>query len=72
MTIYSYNYDVEDQQLQGILKTDMSDLFILFHINHQDCQNSTGNEYKLIRILNEARTMQYVSRIKNIDWSSLE
>ena len=30
------------------------------------------NEYKLIRIVNEAKTMQYVSRIQNIDWSSLE
>ena len=70
--IFINNYDVKDQQLQGILKTDISDHFILFHINHQNCQNSADNEYKLIRIVNEARTMQYVSRIQNIDWSSLE
>ena len=70
--IFINNYDVKDQQLQGILKTDISDHFILFHINHQNCQNSTDNEYKLIRIVNEARTMQYVSRNQNIDWSSLE
>ena len=34
--------------------------------------NVIDNEYKLIRIINEARTMQYVSRIHNMDWSYLD
>ena len=40
--IFINNYDVKDQQLQGILKTDISDHFILFHINHQNCQKLYG------------------------------
>ena len=66
------NYDVKDQQLRGILKTDISDHSILFHINHRSFQNSMGNEYELIGIMNIARTIQYVSRIQNIDWRPLE
>ena len=31
--------------------------------------NVIDDYYKLIKIINEARTMQYVSRIHNVDWS---
>ena len=34
--------------------------------------NVIYDEYKLIRIINEARTMRYVSRIHNMDWSFLD
>ena len=34
--------------------------------------NVIDDEYKLIRIINDARTMRYVSRIHNMDWSFLD
>ena len=34
--------------------------------------NVIDDEYKFIRIINEARTMQYSSRIHNMDWSFLD
>ena len=52
------------RELHGILKTDITDHFLLFHINRgKKGPNVIDDEYKLIRIINEARTMRYVSRI---------
>ena len=54
-----------------ILKKDITDLFPLFYINCGKCPNVIVDECKLIRTINEARSMQYMSKIHNMDWSFL-
>ena len=71
--IFTNHHDVKEHQLHGILKTGITDNFLLFHINRgKKGPNVIDDEYKLIRIINEARTMRYVSRIHNMDWSFLD
>ena len=56
----------------GILTADITDHYILFHIiksNHDKKVN--GNEYKIVRIINESRIIQFTEKIQNTDWSLL-
>ena len=68
--IFTNQYDVRENQLHGILKTDITDHFPLFYITGKNSPSSS-DDYKLIRIMNEVRTTQYVSKIQNMDWSFL-
>ena len=70
--IFTNQYDVRENQLHGILKTDITDHFPLFYINCRKSPSSNDDDYKLIRIMNEVRTTQYVSKIQNMDWSFLD
>ena len=71
--IFTNHHDVKEHQLHGILKTDITDHFPLFHCNRgKKSPNVIDDEYKLIRIINEARTMRYVSIIHDMDWSFLD
>ena len=70
--IVTNHHDVNEHQLHGILKTDITDHFLLFHINREKSPNVNKDEYKLIRIINEARTIRYVYGINNMDWSFLD
>ena len=65
--IFTNQYDVRENQLHGILKTDKTDHFPLFYINCRKSPSSGDDDYKLIRIMNEVRTTQYVSKIQNMD-----
>ena len=62
--IFTNQYDVRENQLHGILKTDITDHFPLFYINCRKAPSSSDDDYKLIRIMNEVRTTQYVSKSK--------
>ena len=70
--IFINHHYVNGHQLHGILKADIIDHFLLLHINRAKKPNVIDEEYKLNRIKNEARTMRYVSRINNMDWSFLD
>ena len=70
--IFTNQYDVRENQLHGILKTDITDHFLLFYINCRKSPSSSDDDYKLIRITNGVRTTQYVSKIQNMDWSFLD
>ena len=70
--IFTNQYDVRENQLHVILETDITDHFPLFYINCRKSPSSSDDDYKLIRIMNEVRTTQYVSKIQNMDWSFLD
>ena len=70
--IFTNQYDARENQLHGILKTDITDHFPLFYINCRKSPSSSDDDYKLIRIMNGVRTTQYVSKIQNMDWSFLD
>ena len=71
-SIFTNQYDVRENQLHGILKTDITDHFPLFYINRRKSPSSSDDDYKLTRVMNEVRTTQYVSKIQNMDWSFLD
>ena len=49
--IFTNHYDVRENQLHGILKTDITDHFPLFYINCRKSPSSSDDDYKLIRIM---------------------
>ena len=49
-------HDVRENQVHGILKTDINDHFLLFYINCRKSPSSSDDDYKLICIINEVRS----------------
>ena len=70
--IFTNNYDIKDSLYSGILQTDISDHYIVFHLSESDIINSQNNEYNLVRIANADRIAQYVQSIQNTDWTFLD
>ena len=70
--IFTNNYDIKDSLYSGILQTDISDHYIVFHLSESDIINSQKNEYNLVRIANADRIAQYVQSIQNTDWTFLD
>ena len=70
--IFSYNYNVNDHQVNGILKTDITDHYIIFHILSLKVEKSCNDEHKIVLIINSTRTQRYIEKIRNTDWSILE
>ena len=70
--IFSNNYNVNDHQVNGILKTDITDHYIIFHILSLKIEKSSNNEHKIVRMINSSRTQRYIEKVRNTDWSILE
>ena len=70
--IFSNNYNVNDHQVNGILKTDITDHYIIFNILSLKVEKSCNDEHKIVRIINSSRTQRYIEKIRNTDWSILE
>ena len=70
--IFSNNYNVNDHQVNGILKTDITDHSIIFHILSLKVEKSCNDEHKIVRIINSTRTQRYIEKIRNTDWFILE
>ena len=70
--IFTNNYSINSQLFNGILKADISDHYILFHIiKSTDSTKDVNNDYKTVRIVNESRINVFVEKIQNTDWSVL-
>ena len=65
--IFTIKYHINDNILQGIFVTDISDHFMIFHISEK-----CSPEYQLIRLVNETRMTKYKERILDTDWSVLD
>ena len=70
--IFTNNYDIKDSLYSGILQTDISDNYIVFHFSESDFISSQKNAYNLVRIANADRIAQYVQSIQNTDWTFLD
>ena len=70
--IVANNYSIDSHFVSGILKADITDHHILFHIiKDKDGKKDNNNEYKTVRIINESRTSRFIENIQNTDWSVL-
>ena len=68
--IFTNNYNVNDLLLQGLLITDISDHYAIFHIWDKHCLET--DQYQLIRLTNESRMVRYKENISSIDWTALD
>ena len=55
----------------GILQANISNHYVLFHIRKIINTTKHSDEYKVVRIINQSQTAQYIERIQNTDWFSL-
>ena len=70
--IFMNNYSIDSQLFNGILKSDISDHYILFHIiKSTDSTKIVNSDYKTVRIVNESRINGFVEKNQNADWSVL-
>ena len=69
--IFTNDYDIIDNHFYGILQANISDHYVLFHIRKIINKTKQSDEYKVVRIINQPGTAQYIERIQNTDWSSL-
>ena len=70
--IFSNNYNVIDYQGNGILKTDISDHYIMFHLLSLKVEKPTNGQNKIVRVINTSRAQRYIEKIRTTDWSILE
>ena len=68
--IFTNKYNINDNILQGIFATDISDHYMIFHL-FEKCSSGI-EEYQLIRLVNETRMTKYKERILDTDWSVLD
>ena len=68
--IFTNKYNINDNILQGIFATYISDHYMIFHIS-QKCSPGI-EEYQLNRLVNEIRMTKYKERILDTDWSVLD
>ena len=68
--MFTNNYNVNDQFLQGILTTDISDHYIIFHVWDKICPSN--DQFQLIRLINDKRMETYKRSISDTDWSILD
>ena len=69
---FSDNYNVNYHQVNAILKTDITDHHIIFHILSLKVEKSCNDEHAIVRIINSSRTQRYIEKVRNINWSILE
>ena len=70
--IFSNNNNVIDYQGNGILKTDISDHYIMFHLLSLKVEKPTNDQNKIVRVINTSRAQRYIEKIRTTDWSILE
>ena len=68
--IFTNKYNINDNILQGIFATDISDHYMIFHISEK-CSPGI-EEYQLIRLVNETRMTKYKEPILDTCWSILD
>ena len=63
--IFTNKYNANDLLLHGLLITDISDHYAIFHI--LDTHFLESDQYQLIRLTNESRMVRYKENISSID-----
>ena len=70
--IFANNYSIDSHFVSGILKADITDHYIIFHIiKDKDGKIDNSSEYKTVKIINESRTSRFIEIIQNTDWPVL-
>ena len=68
--VFTDNYNIIDQFLQGILPTDISDHYIIFHIWDKICPSN--DLFQLVRLINDKRIETFKRAVSDTDWSILD
>ena len=68
--LFTNQYDIDDNTLQGIFVADISDYYMIFYISY-NC-SPIIEEYQLIRLINESRMTKCKERIRATVWSTLD
>ena len=68
--VFTNNYNVNDQFLQGILTTDISDHYIIFHVWDKICPSN--DQFQLVILINDKRMATYKRYTSDADWSILD
>ena len=58
--------------MNGILKTDITDHYIIFNLLSLKFEKSYNDGHKIVRIINSSRIQRYIEKVRNTDWSILE
>ena len=70
--IFTNNYSISRNFFSGILKADITDHYILFHIiKVKGGKKDDSNRYKSVSIVYESRTNQIIEKIQNANCSVL-
>ena len=70
--IYTIDYNIRYDNYCGVLTTDITDHFPVFHVYKLHCDHPIDKEHKTIRIINEHRKLKFMEKIQNMDWTSLD
>ena len=68
--VFTNNYNITDQFLRGILTTDISDHYIIFHIWDKICPSD--DLFQLVRLINDKRIETFKRAVSDTDWSILD
>ena len=69
--IFTNCYDINSKTVQGILTTDISDHYAVFHVNNRIKSSVDKDQSMIIRIMNEKNYDKYKLAIQNFDWSKV-
>ena len=67
--IFTNNFSMSHNLFKGIVTTDISDHFIVFHIWDKNSNKHNEDEYQFIRVINERTKRKFCETIENTDWS---
>ena len=70
--IYTNHYNIKYGNYSGVLTTDITYHFPVFHVSKLHCDHPIDNGYKTIRIINEHRKLKFMEKIQYMDWTSLD
>ena len=70
--IYTNHYNIKYDNYSGVLSTDITGHFPVFHVSKLHCDHPIDKEYKTVRIINEHRKLKFMEKIQNMDWTSLD
>ena len=68
--VFTDNYNITDQFLQGILTTDISDHYIIFHVWDKICPSN--DQFQLVRLINDKRIETFKRAVSDTDLSILD
>ena len=68
--MFTNNFNIADQFLQGILTTDISDQYIIFRVWDKICPSN--DHLQLVRLINDKRMEIFKRAVSDTDWSILD
>ena len=68
--VFTNNYSITDQFLLGILTTDISNHYVIFHVWDKICPSKY--QFQLVRLINDKRIETFKRAVSDTGWSILD